>query len=201
MNTERFTSVVPLALLVAGLLASAAAAEDVFSGPHLSAGLSRSTLAVDQNVRGVAGRFDKTESALGYRAAAGYDLQFDSFVVGGEIGARHGRSEVAGSLGGSSVEHKPGFSWDYSARAGVVLGERLLAYGRVGGARGDVKEIVRPEGAATVRRTVESNGWLYGGGLEYAVSDGFAIRGEYGVARGKADTQRRDLSVSAVLRF
>lgn len=182
--------------------ANTAAAQDAaFSGPHVSAGVSYADVSVDQPLYGGAGRVRGSNTGAGYRIAGGYDWRVGDFVVGAELGLRFGASTVDTRVGTSRVEASGG-SWDYSARAGLVLSERALIYGRLGGARTDLRQSLTPSGSTTAqRRTETADGLIYGAGVEYALNDRWGLRGEYTRTEGEADSRRSDLTVSAVVRF
>jgi outer membrane immunogenic protein len=187
-----------------GLLFTASAAEaqdNHFSGPHISAGVSYTDTSVDQPLYGGGGRVRGSETGAGYRIAGGYDWRFGSIVVGGELGMRFGASSVDTRVGADRVEASSG-SWDYTARAGVVVSERALIYGRLGGARTGMRQSFTPAGSTTAqRRTETADGLVYGAGVEYALNDRWGLRGEYSRTEGEADSHRSDLTVSAVVRF
>jgi outer membrane immunogenic protein len=185
-------------LLSAGL---AVAQENTFSGPHLSAGVSYADVSVNQPLYSGTARVRGSNTGAGYRIVGGYDWRVGDFVVGGELGMQFGASTVNSTLGTAKVESSSG-SWDYSARAGVVLSERALVYGRLGGARTGMRQSVTPAGSTTVqRRTETADGLIYGAGIEFALNDRWGLRGEYTRTEGEADSRRSDMTVSAVLRF
>lgn len=187
-----------------GLLFAASAAEaqdENFAGPHISAGVSYADVSVDQPLYGGGGRVRGSDTGAGYRIAGGYDWRLGDFVFGGELGMRFGGSEVDTRVGTARVEASSA-SWDYSARAGVVVSERALIYGRVGGARTGLRQSFTPAGSNTAqRRTETADGLVYGAGVEYALTERWGLRGEYSRTEGEADSRRSDLTVSAVVRF
>jgi len=194
-----------LMLTAAALLSPACIAhaqDGAFSGPNLSAGVSYTDLSVDQRVYAGTGRIDQSNRAAAYRVAGGYDVQFDNFVVGGEVGARFGGPSVSARVGAVNVSEKAGLSWDYSARAGFVLADSALIYGRVGGARTSLRQTSTPVGSTTAqRRTETSDGLMYGAGIEFAVAEGWGARAEYTRTNAEDDTHRDDFTVSVVTRF
>lgn len=192
------------AVAALALIAGAAQAQDNdshFSGAFLSAGVSYADVAVDQPLYAAPGRLKGSNTGVGYRIAGGYDWRFGDFVAGGEIGTSFGTSKVSGRVGAVNAEAASG-SWDYSLRAGAVLGDRALVYGRVGGAQTRMRQSITPVGSNTAQRQTETaDGLLYGAGVEFVVSDSWAVRGEYSRVEGESDSRRSDFTLSAVLRF
>ncbi|WP_298123693.1 porin family protein [Brevundimonas sp.] len=198
MKTTTTFAAAAIALLAA---ADARAQDQHFSGAHVSAGVSYADVSVDQPLYLAPGRLKASDSGASYRFAAGYDWQFGGLVVGGELGTRFGGSDVSARVGGVNAEASSG-SWDYSVRAGAVLGERTLVYGRVGGARTRLRQSITPVGATTAQRKTETaDGLMYGVGVEYALSDDWAVRGEWSRVEGESDSRRSDYTLSAVFRF
>lgn len=190
------------AAAVLALTAGAARAQDAaFQGAHISAGVSYADSSVDQPLYNGTGRLKASETGTGYRLAAGYDWRMGDFVVGGELGTRFGAWTVKNRVGTNTVEAASG-AWDYSARAGVVMGDSALIYARLGGARTRMRQSVTPTaGGSTTRSTKTADGLLYGAGVEYALGDRWALRGEYSRVEGESKSHRSDVTLSAVMRF
>jgi outer membrane immunogenic protein len=140
----------------------------------------------------VGGPYDLSPSGLAIGAQAGYDRQWNRFVVGagGEIGFFHMEDSVADP---SSIEGDTATSVEsdlYGAatlRAGVSL-SKLLLYARGGvaflNARAEtVDTCVRRRrcGGATVDASDSELliGWTLGGGLEFRFDEHWSAGGEY----------------------
>ena len=123
---------------------------------------------------------DKSDG-LAYAAFAAYDHQFDNFVIGVEAGfAPNGRTLNA-DLPGGSLELDSKWSADLTVRAGVTVTPRLLAYGRAGYGinRTRISGFVDGQTAPVGSESATSDGFIFGGGLEYALTDNASVRAEY----------------------
>ena len=130
--------------------------------------------------RGVCIRNHKVKDPF-VAAVAGFDYQFDNNLVVGVTGGLgltpiKSRAEL---IPGFDVKGKTTFGGFVGGRLGYAF-DRFLPYGVVGYqyVRGKVTNEV-------VRRTIKKShdGWLVGGGLEYAVTDNISIDGRYVYSR------------------
>lgn len=147
---------------------------------------------------------DAKKSGIIYGGYAGYDLQMDTFVVGVEAGFSPNGNTITGDIAnGGSAELNPKWSANASVRAGVVLADRALFYGRIGynRTRYSVSRFVNGNDTAIASAKENSDGLMFGGGAEYAFNENAAFRVEY--RRNKLDGTLRSNQVlaGATLRF
>ena len=120
------------------------------------------------------GGYDQTDSAPGrgaqdgalYGVRLGYDRDLGGFVLGAE--GDYLLSDAASTDGAFSSEAQP--YWSLALRAGLPLGDRVLAFARggLGSARID-----------TSLGEADGTGFAVGGGLEARLGARFFLRGEY----------------------
>lgn len=94
-----------------------------------------------------------SESAIGYGVNAGYDHQFGHMVLG--IGADHTWTDAL------VIERH----WSVTARAGIAVGN-ALPYVLAGYKKAEVPGL-------------SLDGWVAGGGIEFALGRGLSLGGEY----------------------
>lgn len=179
--------VLAAALLLAGgsVQAQEARWAGAYLGGHLGYGWGTLDVAFDGvndnsgDLRGIAGG-----------AYAGWNAQFDAFVVGleADIGGSGARGEVTGSVVETSppavLGYKDKFSTPWGGhlrlRAGYAFDD-LLLYAAGGLAVTQVKfgyENIYARGNYSWDRALEW-GWSLGAGLELALGESFALRAEY----------------------
>lgn len=147
---------------------------------------------------------DAKKSGIIYGGYAGYDLQMDTFVVGVEAGfSPNGNTITDDIANGGSAKFNPKWSANASVRAGVVLADRALFYGRIGynRTRYSVSRFANGNNTAIASANENANGLMFGGGAEYAFNENAAFRVEY--RRNKLDGTLRSNQVlaGATLRF
>lgn len=124
---------------------------------------------------------DKT-SGISYGGFVGYDAQFDKFLLGVEADfSPNGKTLRSTIPGDGSIELDSKWVANVSARAGIAVVPKLLAYGRVGYGlnRYTVRRFAAGDTTAVATDKVTGKGLLYGGGLEYAVNRNASFRVEY----------------------
>ena len=117
-----------------------------------------------------------------YGVVAGYDRQFGPLVIGAEAGFSTAGKTLRAPIGtGGTLAIDPRYRLDLSARAGVAVMPRLLAYGRIGYSleRSRISGLVDGQNAPLASQKVTTDGVSYGGGMEYALVDGLSVRAEY----------------------
>lgn len=150
-------------------LSTAPAAAQEFQGPYVGAqaGWSQSKAVGDKQDAFVGGVF------------AGYDQQVSpNVVLGVEGGFSLGTSDRIGPNGADNASVDPRYSFDASARAGYVFGERNLLYVR-GGYANTRSRLTRDVAGLTVSDRNNYDGWFVGGGVERKLLDNVAARVEY----------------------
>lgn len=124
---------------------------------------------------------DKSKG-IAYGGFVGYDAQMGSFVLGIEADfAPGGKTLKSTFAGGTSVELDSKWSASVSARAGVTLAPKVLAYGRFGYDLNRYRVNGYAAGNTTPVATNKATGGgiVYGGGLEYAIDENASFRVEY----------------------
>lgn len=104
-----------------------------------------------------------TKVRLGVEAAIGIGVD-DKLVL----------SDTAGSL-----ELDPELTFELTGRAGYLVTNNAMLYVRGGYQNSRVEAILTETGAPTLRDKGNADGWLAGGGLEYAFGDHLSTRIEY----------------------
>jgi opacity protein-like surface antigen len=186
--------------MIGAATAHAEEPENNFGGFKVGANLSWDRLSVDRDVTGVTPRIDAGKGGIGARGFIGYDVALGPVVLGAEagigIGGRTARQDV--TKGSYGVD--PGLNWDLSARAGVAVDPSVLLYGRVG-YRWQRTATSLVQGTATTRRTTTEDGLSFGGGAEFAVTEGVAVRAEYMRTNFGEGLKGNQFRLGAVLRF
>jgi len=150
-------------------LSSAPAVAQEFEGPYVGAqaGWTQNKAVGDKQDAAVAGVF------------AGYDHEvIPNVVLGVEAGFSLGAGDRVGPVGRNNASLDPRYSFDASARAGYVLGERNLLYVR-GGYANTRADYTRDVSNAAVSDRNTYDGWFVGGGVERKLLDNVSTRVEY----------------------
>lgn len=157
---------------------------DSFTGPYIGGQVGYGSRSIDEDF-GIAGvpAFDRDRSSIDYGAYFGFDTPVGtSLVLGGEaeIGGG-GRTLRQTLLPGLTASVDPDWNYMFSGRAGFLAGDRALVYGRVG--YGAERITIGITDTATPANSFSDKGWsdgaVYGGGLEYALSPNTSARVEY----------------------
>ncbi|WP_109355851.1 outer membrane protein [Sphingorhabdus sp. EL138] len=98
----------------------------------------------------------------------------------------------------------PGLTADATARIGFLPSPNFLIYGR-GGYRWlktkQIRGVTKAGKTVTTTGKVTEKGFTYGGGLEFAVSENFRIRGEFNRTNFSKDFKQNKFSVGATVSF
>jgi outer membrane immunogenic protein len=150
-------------------LSSAPAIAQEFQGPHVGAqvGWSQDKTADDK------------QDAVHGGVFVGYDHEVvPNFVLGVEGGFSLGAGDRVGPYGSNNASLDPRYSFDASARAGVVLAERNLLYVR-GGYANTRARLTRDVGGISISDNGNHDGWFVGGGVERKLLNNVSTRVEY----------------------
>ncbi len=154
--------------------------EDVFTGlkAGVQAGWERSR--INESVLDGANLTD-VNKGFSYGLYAGYDRQYGNMVLGVEAGFSPDGQTLRTAVPGGSVVLNSKWSADLSARAGYTLAPNLLAYGRLGYSINRYKVLGFNAGSpnAVASESATGDGFMYGGGLEYALGSNVSMRAEY----------------------
>lgn len=201
----KFLILAPVALLLAFAgPASAQDAEDAFSGFKVGGAVDYRRNEAKYAVPGLPDRLSKQEGGVGYRVHAGYDaLLGGNFLIGAEAGVGGGGKTLQRSSAAGEYRLKPGLSYDASARAGVLVTDTVLLYGRAGYQWLRTRENVRFTAAGVPARKDKdtARGLMYGFGAEFAVSPQAALRAEFDQTRFGHGLKAAQVQLGGVVRF
>lgn len=180
--------------------------DENFEGVSIGAQGGYSRARIDETVLSGtdAVTLDAKESGITYGGYIGYDAQFEQFVLGAEAGFNPNGPTITGDIaGGGTATLDPKWSADASVRAGVVLADRVLVYGRAGYARTrvSVNRFAAGNTAATASENENRDGFMFGGGAEFAVNRNAALRVEYRRANLSGSLRSDQVLAGATLRF
>jgi outer membrane immunogenic protein len=111
-----------------------------------------------------------------YGAQVGYDYRMGTFVLGGEamISGSSGSNEVIDNLG-DSYKLNAGTTWGFSARAGWVVSEPFLLYGRFGYSWASYNYVFNQ----SIENSYDQDGITVGIGGEYQFNSSVSARLEW----------------------
>lgn len=205
-----YNTALPIAAALAAIISTQPAyaqdSDENFEGVSIGVQGGYERQRIDESVLSGANAvtLDAKKSGLTYGSYVGYDAQFGPLVVGAEAGFSLGGRTVKGDTpNGGSAELNPKWSADASVRAGFVLAERALFYGRVGynRTRYGVSSFAAGSTTPLASEKVNRDGVLFGAGVEFAATENAALRVE--VRRNKlGGTLRSDqVLAGATFRF
>jgi len=115
-----------------------------------------------------------------YGVTAGYNYQQGKLVIGGEgdFALGHVGDAATPPAGGSSTGVVENF-FSVRARVGYALADRALIYGAGGYAGANVRGALSVPPMTALDQSHIANGWTMGGGMEYAITPHFSVKGEY----------------------
>ncbi|MCL4673135.1 MAG: outer membrane beta-barrel protein [Sphingomonadaceae bacterium] len=155
---------------------------DEFEGPFVGAatGYSRDEVGPELGDR-IALPAELTRDAAFFQLFGGYDLAVAPRVRLGVEAAFGLAAEDALRLRdlAGSITLDPEYTFEVSGRAGYVVADKALLYVRAGYQNSRFEATLAQTGSATARDKDNADGWLAGGGLEYAFSDALRSRIEY----------------------
>lgn len=160
------------AALLTGTAIAVPAHAEVFNGLYLGAEAGYDTHNI--NLDGTSVHINN-KSDLAYGLITGIDLKvLPSFVIGVEGDMSLSGNDFNFSDGVTIFDSKAKRTLGISGRAGFLMGDRFLVYGRAGYANARFRF---SDGLTTTRHNFD--GFKYGGGLEIGLLPNLAIRGEY----------------------
>lgn len=173
-----------VAFAAAALPQAALAADATIGGAYVGGqvGWGQRSAQIEFGLPGVSD-FDDDRSGVDFGVFAGYDFPVGSnFLLGVEAGIGAGGKTLRGTpVNGLDVSVNPKWNYDVSARAGVLASPNLLLYGRLG--YGAERTRVSLDSTVTGITSDSDTGWsdgvIYGGGVEYGVTQHASVRTEY----------------------
>lgn len=176
----KVTTVLAGSLALAVSVGTAAHAEP-FNGPFLGvqAGWSQDDIGTAETQFGDIS-MDQSHDTFTGGFFAGYDFKVSPrFVIGAEAGMTFGADDSLTRLDNAShIKMDPKRSIDLTARAGYLANDKTLVYVRGGYTNARLKTTVT-DGASRASDSKNHDGWLVGGGVEYAVMKNVSARLEY----------------------
>ncbi|WP_432201550.1 outer membrane protein [Erythrobacter sp. W53] len=209
MTRINHTLSVLAAALVTTALPSAAFAQgtdDIFTGVSVGVQGGYERQSIDETILSGADpvTLDANGKGITYGGYVGYDLQTNDLVVGIEAGfTPNGRTITGDIANGGTAELNPKWSANASVRAGIVIADRALLYGRVGYNRMRYSVNRFPNGSDTATASANENadGLMFGGGAEFAIHENAALRVEYRRSKLDGSLRSNQILAGATLRF
>jgi outer membrane immunogenic protein len=203
MNGKYFVAAALLALPVIG---HAQELSETFSGPYVGGQVGYGNRSIDEDF-GITGvpAFDRDSDSVDYGAYFGFDAPVGpNFVLGGEAEIGAGGEELDQTLlPGITASVDPEWNYMLSARAGFVAGGRTLVYGRLG--YGAEKVDIRVTDSTAPANSFRDDGWsegaVYGGGVEYALTPSTSARVEYRYKDYDGSYNNQQVLAGVALRF
>lgn len=173
-------TLLPLAILGAGFVFAVPAQADTFDGPYVGVTAGWDRGEIDSSINSQAIDAEASRDALVLGGYAGYNYKLSEKVV---IGAEAGFTatvddRIRTASAGNDLTIDPRYSFDLTARAGYLVSDKALVYVRGGYANNRVRTSL-DTGTGILRDSENLDGWLVGGGVEYAITDKISARAEY----------------------
>lgn len=167
-----------------GSSALAQSSEDYFHGIKAGAQIGWEQRKIDETILpgSLNVRLNDKETDFSYGFFAGYDHQFEKFVIGGEVDINpDGATLNAPVTTGGSIELDSKWSASATARVGYLVTPQLLAYGRVGYSmnRYRIRGFAAGDNTPIASENETADGVVFGGGAEYAFNRHLSVRAEY----------------------
>lgn len=168
----------PLAL---GAISNPAHAEE-FEGPFVgaAAGYSRDEIGPDLGDDFALDR-ELDRDAAYFQLFAGYDYAVAPKVrLGVEAAFGLGADDELRLRGADgAIELDPEYTFEFTGRAGYLVSDNALLYVRGGYQNSRIEATLTEVGQPTLRDKDNADGWLAGGGIEYAFGNHLRTRLEY----------------------
>jgi len=201
-------SIMAAALATAAMpsIAYAQDTDDLFTGASVGIQGGYERQSIDETILSGSDAvvLDDSGKGIAYGGYVGYDLQMSDFVVGVEAGFNPNGHTITGDIAnGGTAELNPKWSANASARAGVVIADRALFYGRIGynRMRYSVSRFANGSDTAAASDTQNADGLMFGGGAEFAVNENAALRVEYRRSNLDGTLRSNQVLAGATLRF
>lgn len=174
------TLTLPIAILAATSPSLTPAHAETFNGPYVGVAAGWDRGEVSDRIEGTPLDTEASRDALALGGYAGYNYKpTEKVVVGVEAGFSGTVDDRERTTsGGNALVIDPRYSFDLSARAGYLATDKALIYVRGGYANQRVRTSL-DIGTESVRSNDNLDGWLVGGGLEYAITEKVSARVEY----------------------
>lgn len=155
-----------------------------FGGVKIGASATYRWIDGDYRIPALNQDLDRDRGGFGYRGHIGFDMPVAGIaVIGAEVGLGRGGPSLRTENALGDYELKQGWNWDASGRIGFMPAPRLLLYGRGGYSWLRTQERIDFVGdRADIKRWHTESGFMYGAGVEAALSKGFYVRAEYNLA-------------------
>lgn len=173
-------ALLPLAVFGAGFAFAAPAQAETFDGPYIgvTAGWDRGEISDAINSQPINTEASRDALVLGGYAGYNYKLS-EKVVIGAEAGfTATVDDEINAASAGNGLTVDPRYSFDLTARAGYLVTDKALVYVRGGYANNRVRTSL-DTGNGIIRDSENLDGWVLGGGLEYAITKKVSARLEY----------------------
>lgn len=174
------TLTLPIIALAAAVTVAAPAHAETFDGPYVGVATGWDRGEVSGRIEGTPLDAEATRDALVLGGYAGYNHRIgEKVVIGAEAGFTGTVDDrIRAASAGNALTIDPRYSFDLTARAGYLVTDKALVYVRGGYANQRVRTSL-DTGTGIVRSSDSLDGWLVGGGLEYAITEKVSARIEY----------------------
>lgn len=205
-NRTLFLSLAACTAIATPQIALAQSSDDPFTGVSVGLQGGYESHSVDEVILEGANSvtLDDKDSGAIYGGYVGYDVQLNNFVIGVEAGFTPNGTTISDDIAnGGSAQLNPKWSANASARAGFVLADRALVYGRAGYNRMRYSENRFVNGNDTAIASINENadGFMFGGGAEVAFNEYASLRVEYRRINMDGSIKSNQVLAGATLRF
>lgn len=158
-------------------------ADSAFDGPYVMLGLGLSSNSAQLGLRSAVNQVGTT-SDLGSsgnfsgQLAVGYSYGNKNLNLAGNVFMNIGSSklsDVSDSVNNINASSKLNKVWGVVLEPGVYLGDKALAYGKVGWARSSLETNT----ASSLGLNQNTNGFLFGGGVKFLATSNITIGAEF----------------------
>lgn len=174
------TLTLPIIALAGAATVVAPAQAETFDGPYVGIAAGWDRGEVSGLIEGTPLDVEASRDALVLGGYAGYNHRIgERIVIGAEAGFTGTVDDrIRTTSTGNGLTIDPRHSFDLTARAGYLVTDKALVYLRGGYANHRVRASL-DTGTGSVRSSDSLDGWLVGGGVEYAITETVSARVEY----------------------